>query len=163
MISYSLMALPVTEVGPWRPQVIPPIISFPIASWPFSDCPSPPDWLYTVANCFYKTPLHCWITQLSKVLPYFKPKEKFHQNKNIKQKPGRFICKNNHNLIKYNSLSLYDLIHLGLQVNDYSIRALTTVTISWFPKSLLGAQQWSLPSWRPQSRKKDIHTNKPTA
>lgn len=65
------------------------IISFPIASWPFYDCPSPLDWLYSVANCCYKTVLHCWIIWLSKILPYFQLKEKFHQNKKHKAKARR--------------------------------------------------------------------------
>lgn len=92
--------------------------------WPFSDCPFPSDWLYGVANRCSKISLHCWIIQLSKILPYFKPKEKFHQNKKIQSKyPGRFTCKNNHNRIKFsNSLSLHDLIYLGLYINDHSVQ-----------------------------------------
>lgn len=45
----------------------------------------------------------------------FNLRKNFTRIKNIKQKPGGFICKNNHNLIKYNNiLSLYDLVYLGL-------------------------------------------------
>lgn len=114
MISYSLMALPVTEVGPRRPQVIPQLSPF---QWLLS--------LFLIA-----LPLLTDSTMLLNVsIGHLLTAELFNFPKfflilnlrknftgiKTKQKPGRLICNNNHNLIKYNnSLSLYALIHLGL-------------------------------------------------
>lgn len=122
------MVLSLTEVGPRRPQVTSPIISFPIASWPSSDCPSPPDGLYPIANCSYKTFLPCWIIQHSKL------REIFHQNKKHKAKAQE------DSLAKIITISLSKitvsvylicLIYLGLLINDHStlFRAMTTVNI----------------------------------